>query len=170
MATTLGTIDLMVKALIPEFLTNVGPQAGQGSFSHQFQRIQSYEVGNGANKANVVWSRPPTALSAPLDIDLRGTLTALDGSTITFPIVVGIFIENHSTTDAEILTIGGATNPFSTWLGAAGDGVKIGPRGIVAIWNPQVGYATTAGTADILSISSATGTPIVSATIVGRAS
>ncbi len=168
MATTLGQMSMQIRVSVPEWITNVGPQGGQASFVHQFVKEQTYEIGTGANRINAAWSRPPTALSAPLDLDLRGSLTAIDGSVVAFPIICGIFIQNHSTTDAEILTIGGSTNPFLTWLGASGDAVKLGPGGVLPLWNPQVGYATTAGTGDILSISSASGTPIVSALILGR--
>ena len=169
MATTLGLVDFHFRVAVPERKLNVGPQAGQFDFTHYMQMMQTYEVGTGSNRVDAVYFRAPAAL-ASTDIDLRGSLTSLDGTTITFPVVVGIFIRNHSTTDAEILTIGGSTNPFISWLAASGDGVKLGPGGLFALWNPQVGYATTAATADILTIAPATGTPTVSVMILGRQS
>lgn len=170
MPLTLGVADFQVRVTVPERKTGVGIQGGASEFAHIFDWFTRYEVGTGSNKVNAVYSKEEHALSAT-DLDLRGTLASvLDGSAVTFPIVTGIFFKNLSTTTGQYVTIGGSTNPFITWLAATGDGIRVGPGGFFMLWAPLDGYATTSGTADILTFTPATGTPTCSYMILGRSS
>ena len=159
--------DISIK--VPEWKTDIGVNGGTSQFLHQFDFFTSYENGTGANKINAVYSSPATAISGATDVDLRASLASvLDGSTVSFPIVVGVFIKNLSTTTGQYITVGAATNPWITWLGASGDAVRVGPGGIFALTSPVDGYATTSGTGDILTLTPATGSPSYSMLIIGR--
>ena len=89
------------------------------------------------------------------DLDLYGGLTDSFGATLNFGIVRGIFIHNRNTSDDVdgILTIGGGSNAFASWLGASGDLVKLAAGGFFVNLNPTAaGFAVTSGTGDILRI------------------
>lgn len=166
---THGGFEISLRAFIREYKTALGVNQGSSEFEHVLSQVKRYEAGDGAGRVNAVYSAYTDALSST-DIDLRGSLTnVLDGSTVTFPIVMGIFVVNLSETAGEYITVGGSTNPFSTWLSASGDGVRVYRKGgFLALWNPWDGYATTASTGDILTLAPAAGAPACAYMIVGR--
>lgn len=168
MSLTHSGFELSLRAFIKEIDTGVGANQGSREFEHIFDKVARYERGNGQNRVNAVYSAYSPALSTT-GIDLQGGLTnVLTGAAVSFPIIMGIFIANYSQVDAEYLTVGGSTNPFITWLNATGDGVRVYGDGFLALWNPRVGYPTTAGTGDTLTITPATGTPPAAYFLVGR--
>lgn len=169
MALLTGGARFECRVQVPEWKTAIGIQSGTSSFLHMFDFFQSYENGTGSNKIDAVYSSPSTSISGATDVDLRASLASvLDGSTVSFPIVCGVFIKNLSTTSGQYITVGAATTPWITWLGASGDAVRVGPGGFFALWSPVDGYATTAGTADILTLTPATGSPSYALMILGR--
>jgi hypothetical protein len=158
--------EFMLKIKAPERKTAVGIGQATSYYDHLFEFLAKYDNGTGANKVDAVWSG---RLSGTQSLDLRGSLTSvLDGSVVSFPVITGLFFKNLSSTPAEILTIGASTNPFITWLAATGDGVKLDPSGFFALYAPLNGYATTAGTADILTLTAASGSPSWEGLILGR--
>lgn len=152
MSTTMGGLSFLTRIRVPERKASQGPQAGQVSFDHVAELVREYEQGSGQNRVDAVYSVPPTVISGAATHDLRGSLTSLDGSAVTFPIVMGVWIKNLSTTPGQTLTIGAGSNPWITWLGATGDAVVLGPGGMFGLWSPIDGYATTAATGDILTV------------------
>lgn len=172
MATLIDGFDIRFEAKALEYKLSQGIQASPLQHPHVFSFFQRFEYGTGSGKVNCIWSQPPTAVvnGAPQDIDLRGTLTSVvDGSVVDFPLIVGIFIVNHSTTSGQYVTVGAGSNPFIDWLTASGDGVRAKPGpGFLNLWSPLDAYQTTAGTADILRLASAAGSPQCSVLIVGR--
>lgn len=127
---------------------------------------QEFETGTSDNQMDRVWSDTRTATATPDDLDLRGVLTDIGGSVINFADVCIVGIRNRSTTDT--LTIGAGSNPWITWLGTTGDQVKIPPGGILILAAPDDGFATVAGTGDILRIDPAAATIIYDIIIAGR--
>lgn len=115
------------------------------------------ENGSGLDQANLVWhDRRTLAAAANDDLDLAGVLSSGFGQTVSFAKLKGMLIHNRATSAGEVLHIGGGSNPISDWIGASGDIVKVGPNGILLLWNPSLaGYAVTASTADILRITNA---------------
>ena len=117
-----------------------------------------------------VWSDlQSVANGAPDTWDLAGTLTSeLSGATVTFVEVTGFWIRNKSTTTGEILEVGAGSNPLLNWIKATGDATKIGPGGVYLHTSPIDGFAVTAGTGDVLTITSASGTISYEIAIWGR--
>lgn len=116
--------------------------------------------GTGLDQADQMYMTSGTvAAGTPVDLDLSGSVTNAFGTTVAFARLKGIIIHNKTTTAGAILEVGAGSNPItSLWL-ASGDGVKVGPDGMLALWNPSAaGYAVTATTADILRLVSASGT------------
>lgn len=116
--------------------------------------------GTGLDQADQFYMVSGTvAAGTPVDIDLAGSLSNAFGSTVTFARLKGIVIQNKTTTAGAILQVGAGSNPItSPWL-ASGDGVNVGPDGVFMLWNPSAaGYAVTATSADILRLTSASGT------------
>jgi hypothetical protein len=168
MALITSLLDIRFRAVTNERKTAVGIQQNNSYYDHVFEQIVQYANGTGSNKVDSVFSARFTGTQA---IDLRGSLTSvLDGSVVNFPIVTGIFLANLSVTTGESLTIGGGSNPFISWLIATGDGLKCGPSGMFVLTSPIDGYATTAATADILTVTAAAGSPQWDVMIVGRQS
>lgn len=164
-----ASIDLQVH--VPERKSGIGLGAASESFlNHVFSYISKVENGTGANKVGAVYSAYVSSAIATTH-DLRGSLlSVLDGSVVNFPIIIGMFIKNRSSTSGQYLTVGGGSNPWSTWLGTAGDEIKVGPSGFHALYSPIDGYATTAGTGDVLTVTPATGTIAYDIALIGRAS
>ena len=144
--------------------------ASASHLRHLCEHVAEYDAGTAASQADVVWSGSGSVASgSPATVDLRGSLASvLTGDATNFVEVVGFMIRNKSTTTAQYLEIGGGSNAFSSWAGGPGDAVRVGPGGALYISSPIDGYATTAGTADVLKIEAATGTIAYDIVIVGR--
>ena len=155
---------------IPERNTSLGIDGSAAYKQHVLKFVGRYSNGVGVNKVDVAWSTRQV-ISGATDFDLRGGLTSLlNSAVVNFPIVMGLFVVNYSVTTGEYVTVGGGSNPWITWLTASGDGVRVGPEGFKALWSPRDGYATVAGTGDILRVTPAAGTPTVGLLVVGRQS
>lgn len=155
---------------VPERSSGVGWQAAMTvPANHVAEFVAQYTSGTGSNKVNRVWSGTNSSSSAST-YDLQGSalLSAADGSAVTFPIVVGMMIRNRSTTAGQYITVGAGSAPWITWLGASGDAVVVGPSGVLILVSPIDGYATTATTGDILTVTPATGTITHDVILLGR--
>jgi len=152
-----GTIENTTNALAPI------------SIPFSFSKSFTFAQGTGANAADIIYASRPSLSTGNLDLDLAGTLTDPAGNTVVFAEVCGIIVVNRSTTAAEIVTLGGATADFLTWLKATGDGVKIAANSMFCLCDPNAdAYVVTATTADILRLTSASGTPAVDLIIWGH--
>jgi hypothetical protein len=119
-------------------------------------------TGTGLDSADRLWhdTRTLSATTAE-DIDLAGVLTDGLGATVTFAKIKGLIIENTSSTSGCILNVGNGTAGISSWVGNVNDICKIGPGGILLLWNPSLaGYVVTATTADILKIENLGGSSV----------
>ncbi len=141
---------------------------GTPIFTSLVEQVASYASGTNASQQDVLWEDTGSLVSTTVDIDLRGSLTDKFGAAASFVEITGLIIKNNTTTTAHVLTVGGGSNPWITWLIATGDGVKIGPGGFLALGNPIDGYATTAGTGDILRLDSGSSTISYTIQILGR--
>ena len=106
--------------------------------------------GSGANKVEaVVYDTGSIAASGSADIDLAGALKDPAGDLVVLTKVKGFLVKNTSTV-GDGITVGGT---FASWLGAAGDAVKIMPGGSIVVSNPtESGYTVTAGSADVMTL------------------
>jgi len=157
MAKTLNT-DVNFR-LIWEYVNtpDSGTDAPSTKDNNTFQLLGELTNGSGAKDvANLLYHDIRTVTTgANDDLDLYGGLTDSFGATLNFGIIRGIFIHNRNTSDDTdgILTVGGGTNAFASWLGASGDLIKIGAAGLFINLNPTAaGFAVTSGTGDILRI------------------
>ena len=146
-------------------------EAARGKQSGRTQEIQRLIGASGTSDDQVdrVWSTDDSvANGAPDTFDLAGSLTSkADGTTtITFAEITHIVLQHTSGTGD--LSLGAGSNPVSTLWGASGDAVVIGPGGLFVWSSPTNGAAVTAGTGDILTISSSSGTIGYSLMVVGR--
>lgn len=172
MALTIAHAALNFRIEVPERSSSVGwAQSATVPANHIAEFVATYSTGTGANAISRVWSGYNSSSSAST-YDLQGSslLSIADGSAVTFPIVTTLMIRNHSTTTGQYLTIGAGSNPWITWLGATGDAIVLGPGGVFVLHSPIDGYATTASTGDVLTVTPATGTIAHSVMILGRAS
>jgi len=79
--------------------------------------------------------------------------------------VCAILVENDSTTAGQDMTIGGGTHPVS----ATDSGTAQANGGVWLMWNPNPGYAVSAGSADTITVTVAAGTNVAGKiTILGR--
>lgn len=151
--------------------TSAGINEASSVLAHRVDYDSGEQVtGTGSSQQDRVWSDAQTvANGAPDTWDLAGTLTSeLSGATITFAEVTLIWIRNRSTTTGQNLEIGAGSNPFITWLKATGDAIIVPPGGVFLLTSPIDGFATVAGTGDVLTITSTSGTITYDILIAGR--
>lgn len=117
----------------------------------------TFANGKADDEAESQWHDQRTLAGSAVDsIDLYGALTDAFGQTLNFTKIKALYIENLSASD--ILRVGGGSNALVNWIQTSGDQVNIGPGGAMLLVCPKTaGYAVTAGTADILTITN-TGT------------
>lgn len=123
--------------------------------------------GTGADAARYLYAATLTiSASATTNLDLAGTLEDLYGNTITFTKVKGIFVHHKTTTTATSVLVGGhATAAFGNWITSADTldndqpSIRVRNNGCFFLsCADSTGYAVTATTDDILSITNEDGT------------
>lgn len=113
------------------------------------------------NKADLFFSDTRTLVaSATEDLDLAGSLTSAFGATITAAEIVAIYIAAASANVNNVNVTRPAANGFIGPFLAAGDGVAVKPGEWIALVS-QSGWAVTAATGDLLTITNSAGsTPV----------
>jgi hypothetical protein len=113
--------------------------------------------GTGTGKADLAYDADRTLASNTSEsIDLAGVLADAFGTTITAAKLKAVEIENPATNTTNITIGGAASNTFLGWFGDATDVIVLKPGDRFVIASP-VGWAVTAGTADLLKVANAAG-------------
>ena len=115
--------------------------------------------GTGANQANQMFSDQRTlGSSGTEDLDMAGTLTNAFGATVTFTKIKAILVV-ASSANGDAIQVGPASaNGLADLMGAAGDYVNVMPGGCFMVVAPDAsGYAVTASTGDLLTVTNADG-------------
>lgn len=131
--------------------------------------------GTGVDQVDRVYARQHVIASAgTLDLDLAGGVIDDLGNTVTFAELVAILIVNEAadgTVNTTAVTVGGGSNPFVGFWGAAGDQIVLQPG---QMFQTACGSAAGIGTVvpatgDILRLSNASGAAAtVQIIILGR--
>jgi hypothetical protein len=122
---------------------------------------ESFGSGTTTTNADIKYIRQHSITNGvALSLDLSGSLTQPDGSSAVFVEVVAILVKHVSGTG--VLTIGGGSNPLTGVTGTAGPN-----GGFFALAN-DTGIAVTAGTGDLLQVTSSSGTIVADIVIIGR--
>jgi hypothetical protein len=153
MATVTGGLDLSIRCVVPERKSGLGAgAAGVSSYDHVFEYLRKYTTGIGTEHVGCVFSGR-YSISDYVDIDLAADLVSvLDGSAVTAPIIMGLFIVNLTRTPGRHLILGQGVDPYEDWILTAEDARRIGPGGVELIWDPIDGFPTNGDTADVLRI------------------
>lgn len=149
------TAELRVKFSAAQIGSN---DISNPEFRPFFDKLLQFASGTGADQADIVFADSRNILaSGNDDLDLAGVLSGAFGVVITAAEVVGLLVINKSLT--QTLSVGGGSNPWAGPWGAAGDIVKIGPRGVLALFSPDANGlgAVVAGTGDILRVANGAG-------------
>lgn len=114
----------------------------------------AFADGTGNNQAQKLYEvkSASLAISGTASIDLAGTLTDIFGATLNLTCVKGIYIEADASNAADIKIGPPASNGFLGPFGAASTTVAVKPGGKVMFLAPLTGWAVTAGTGDLLTI------------------
>lgn len=164
MAKTLtGSIRLDVAA---NFLNAI--DLSEASFPFRLNQLYTFTDGTGANQIKSMFTDQRTlSASATEDLDLAGSLTDVYGATITFTKVKLLMVRAASGNTNDVLVGGAGSNGFTSWVGDATDVVKVKPGGSLILVAPDAtGYAVTAGTGDLLTITNSAGSTSVTYDIV----
>ena len=126
---------------------------GTPKFPLNYNINSALATGTGASQADLLFSDQRTlSASGTEDLDLAGSLTDPLGATLTFVKIKAIIIKAASgnTNDVEVkpATSNGFTGPFND----ASDTLVIPAGGMIALTAPVSGWAVTAGTGDLLTI------------------
>jgi len=158
-ARDLGNAQMAHRAEYPTSAVNSGLiEFGSGTGDNQFDRI---------------WTDERTLSATSESLDLAGSLTSqLDGTTVTFVEVGGIWLYNTATSAASVLIAGGAASnqAYVGLFGAAADKIKIGALGQLFWFAPLDGggLTVTAGTGDLLKIDAGAATITYRIALLGR--
>jgi hypothetical protein len=110
-------------------------------------------TGTGASQADLLFSDTRTlGASATEDLDLAGSLVDPLGATLTFVTIKGIIIKAASANTNDVEVKPAAANGFIGPFNAAADTLIIPPGGMIVLMAPVSGWAVTAGTGDLLTI------------------
>lgn len=159
-------LDLSAKAVERE--TGIGVGAVASQLIHQLTFGGEYANGTGASQSDVVFSGS-ASISTATALDVRGSLNSvLTGDAANFVELTALVLKNNSSTAGQYVTVGAGSNPVSSLWAASGDAAIVGPGGLLVLTSPIDGYATSAGTADTITLTPATGTISVDYILVGR--
>lgn len=112
----------------------------------------AYANGTGNNQIDLVHTDTITLSATSQNYDLdAGTVTNGFGLAQTYAKVKLLYIRNKSTTSGQTLTITGDFTALAT-VGFAAGGLIIGAGGFLCLDNPLAGYAVTAGTGDVITV------------------
>lgn len=159
-----ATLNINASVRILEAAAN---DLGRASMLHELVypgtlRSEEHANGTGDYQQDLVWSDTRTLVATTEQLDCRGVLVGgLPASPMNLIEVRGIFIRNRNTTAAHVLKLGAGANPVTGLFGdAASDKINIGAGGCF-LWHAPLdggGIATTAGTADMLTLDSGANT------------
>jgi hypothetical protein len=141
--------------LVARVVLNGAADLGTPTTTETFIASDTLASGTGLDQADQFWSDSGTlASTASATLDIAGGITNSLNETATFAIVKWLKVRVTSTNTADILSIGGAaSNAWESWVGAAGDIVKVGPGGSFSLENPSAaGYPVAAGSGDQLKL------------------
>lgn len=110
--------------------------------------------GSGSGQANKLYESKDRSLSASSseNLDLAGSLTDPNGTTLTFTAIKGIWIGASSSNTNDVVIGNASSNAFVGPFGGATHTVAIRPGGKVLFEAPATGWTVTAGTGDILKV------------------
>lgn len=127
-----------------------------GTASHTLDFIKSYSLANGAgaNQAQQMFTdRRTLAASASENLDLAGVLENAFGTPLEFDKIKALVVCAAKENTNDVVVGGHATAACAAFFGDVTDTVKVKPGGMVAFVAPNAdGYAVTAGTADMLTV------------------
>lgn len=167
MATDLKfSLDVSAKAVERETGIGVGSVASQ--LIHSLVFGGEYQNGTAASQNDVVFSGS-ASISTATTLDVRGALSSvLTGDSVSFVELTALILKNNSSTAGQYVTVGAGSNPVASLWAASGDAAIVGPGGLLVLTSPIDGYATVAGTGDVITLTPATGTISVDYVLVGR--
>lgn len=167
MAGAASKVELDLSVKVTETESN---DLGTSILQHVWSKTATYASGTGSNQADLVYSDTLELAGSAQTVDLAGSIASvLSGDTQTYVEVVGFAVLNKSTTSTEVVTVGaGGANPWITWLAATGDGVAVGPGGVLVWTSPIDGGAVTGGSADTLQLDPGADTFNVDLIVWGR--
>lgn len=124
-----------------------------------YRKKIAFTDGAGLNQALYLFSDQRTlAASTGEDLDLAGSLVDIYGATLTFASIKLMAFYVPATAGAGISVTAKATNGFATWVGAAGDAIKVLPGGLAVFAAPgATGYVVTGATGDLLTVTNLDG-------------
>ena len=123
--------------------------------------------GTGASASDMQWSDRRTLIaSATEDLDLAGSLTGPQGTTLTFARVKAVIVKALGTNTNAVQVTRPASNGAVLFM-AAGDGISLA-AGETFAWfsDTAAGKAVTAATGDLLTITNSAGTTSVTYDII----
>jgi hypothetical protein len=127
-----------------------------GATSHRIDDSVSTTLSNGtgAGQANALFADTRTlAASGTEDLDLAGGLTDALGTALTFTAIKAIRVRAAAGNTNNVVITRPASNGFAGPFLAAGDGISVPPGGAALFERSDAaGWAVTAGTADLLTI------------------
>jgi hypothetical protein len=150
-----ATIQLGLAALITG-----SPVVGSSQAAVNLQPGVALSNGTGAGQADTVWWTQSTLTASATETwDFAGTLRDQLNNLVTFARIKALLVF-ASASNTNNIVIGGGASTITTLFGATTHTTPVRPGGFVC-WatgiNDAIGYAITAGSADLLQIGNGAG-------------
>jgi hypothetical protein len=141
---------------------------GSNSATRALNLALSLADGTGAGQADRAFvDTRQLAASGTEDVDLASTLVGIEGSAVTFARVKAIVVVADEDNTNSVQVTRPASNGVPIFM-AAGDGVAVRPGGALILMTgaeDATGYAVTAGTGDLITLTNSAGGSVVDYTI-----
>ena len=151
------------------FIKTATPSGGAANATQGLSMLRNLPTGTADGSADIGWVSLARSLTtgATEDIDVRGALTDAFGIAVASVELVGLAVQSAATNTTN-LTIGNGSNPLQMFFGATTHSIILKPKDFF-VWYGFAGWATTAGTADIIKVANAAGaTALYDIAFLGR--
>lgn len=126
---------------------------GTPSFPLDYKNLFNLPSGTAASQADLIFSDTRTlGASATEDLDLAGSLVDPLGATLAFVTVKAIIVKAAAGNTNNVAVKPAAANGFIGPFNAAADTLIVPPSGVVVLVAPVSGWAVTAGTGDLITV------------------
>jgi hypothetical protein len=159
--------DILVRIDVLETLAAKGAAQTAAQLRHLIDVRERRENGTGSLEQDLVYGNRLAITTTATDLDLTALTSELDGSTLTFAELTGVYLVHRGTTTAQNLLVGGATNAVGIFSDAT-DIAVVGPSGKFIVESPIDGYTITNSSSDILRLDASTGSFDVDVILIGR--
>lgn len=132
-----------------------GMIAGDNGTAQHVDKVYTFNFSDGTGDAQIgsIYKATRTLASTNEDIDLHGSsFKDFQGVALGLTKMKALLVVNNGTATGNDVTVKQPASNGVPWAVAAGDGLNIGPGGLMLLVSPNDGYTVTASTGDLINV------------------